>query len=669
MADTIDITEEFEQEITYEADYQTSEELEVVSYVVDNRWKAMDDKRAKKESRWQMDERQLQAFVEDSLDGKAVVNMPIEQNQIEMYQGQINPLLNFSIDPEWRADVGQLMMSKAALDHFIKKEKILPQIRVWDYQSAQYGSGILGVTVDQEVKLQWEASDDEFYSEDWKSKKISLWHIGIKNIPIRKVWFDERPTSFDDCMDCIYEEDMGIEEFRLKFLNEDGSDLKPFKHIKAVSTDSSDLNPYGKDKQVGITDRNIRIWHYYNKITGAYYIIADKKRLIYKGKITSKHGQLPFVLRQFYPYPSNIYGISLVQKMESVKPYINNFLKVALDGMRYSVAPVILTGNNTNVDWEMYYDPSTINVWQFTGDIAANNMQQMQFNANLNGIMEIITIMEDFGIQNTGINVKAPYSKPAGTAFEAGLQKEEQNTRMQAIYQIRDEALEHALTMELCNIMQYAPTTLWEFLTGEGGTEDFKPYQIKVTDKKVVKNKSGIQLEEAPGNIDFFDMPTEWLQEAGGLKVRIDTPTNQTVLKSLEKAEFSDMVGNALTLKQAFPDLNIWSGDEWLKRMEIVYGFDTDKLYLKSKDDERTEAIAWIMDMTKELNSMMPAGQTEPTMWAAPLPMEAQNLPTASTPTQDMMATQTPVRPGSLAQLETLSNANPTEAMASMGTK
>ena len=49
--------------------------------------------------------------------------------------------------------------------------------------------------------------------------------------------------------------------------------------------------------------------------------------------------------------------------------------------------------------------------------------------------------------------------------------------------------------------------------------------------------------------------------------------------------------------------------------------------------------------------------------------MEAQNLPTASTPTQDMMATQTPVRPGSLAQLETLSNANPTEAMASMGTK
>jgi len=33
--------------------------------------------------------------------------------------------------------------------------------------------------------------------------------------------------------------------------------------------------------------------------------------------------------------------------------------------------------------------------------------------------MEIITVMEDFAIQNTGINVKAPYSAPVGTAFEA----------------------------------------------------------------------------------------------------------------------------------------------------------------------------------------------------------------------------------------------------------
>ena len=46
----------------------------------------MDEQRSKKQTRWEQDELQLQSLVEESFDGKAVVNMPIEQNQIEMYQ-------------------------------------------------------------------------------------------------------------------------------------------------------------------------------------------------------------------------------------------------------------------------------------------------------------------------------------------------------------------------------------------------------------------------------------------------------------------------------------------------------------------------------------------------------------------------------------------------------
>lgn len=649
---------DFEERLDFKSDTQTVEELEEVAYIVE-RQKKMAEWRAKKEIRWQQDERQLQSLVEDSMDGKAVVNMPIEQNQIEMYQWQINPTLNYSVEPEGRADVWQLMLSKVALDHFIKKENVLREIRRRDYNSAKYGSGILWVTIDQEVKLSWEANDDEFYSDDWKEKRITLWHIGIKDIPIKKVWFDERPLQYDDCMDLVYEEDLGIEEFRLKFLDENGKEKKPFKHILAVQTNNQDISPYGRDNDKANSARNIKLRHYYNKITWAYRILADEQRQIYKGKITSKHGELPMILRQFYPDTSSIYGISLIQKMESVKPYINNFLKVALDGMWYSVAPILITGNNSNIDGEMYYDPSTVNVRQFTGDVQNNNVREIQFQANINGIMEIIKLMEDFAIQNTGINIKAPYTNPAGTAFEAWLQKEEQNTRMQAIYQIRDEAIEKALTMLLCNIMQYAPTTLWEFLINDDGGKEFKPYQIKVKDKKVVKRNGELTLEDDIGNIDFFDLWPDTLQEAGWLKVRIDTPTNQTVLKSLEKAEFKDMVGNALTLKQVFPDLNIGSGEERFKKLETVYWFDIDKLYLKSKNDLRKEKIADVMDMAKQLQSMQPTGWTEPQVSPTTVPMEAQNIPT-----QDMMATpQSTAKPWSLSQLDQLANENPTEAM------
>ena len=656
---------DLEDELDFLPDSQTTDEMEAVQFVLD-RQKLMDEKRSRKQTRWEQDELQLQSLVEESFDGKAVVNMPIEQNQIEMYQWQINPTLNYSVDPEGRTNVNQLILSKVVLDHFVKKEWVLKQIRRRDYNSGKYWSWILGVTIDKEVKDKWKSSDDEFYSDTWIKKRITLWHLWIKDIPLKKVWFDERPNEYEDCIDCIYEEDESIEEFRMKFTDEDGNDLKPFKHIMAVGTDWSDLNPYWKDTQNSNSKRNIKIRHYYNKVTGTYRMVADKKWLIYEGKITSEHGELPFVLRQFYPDTSSIYGISLIQKMESVKPYINNFLKVALDGMWYSVAPILLTGNGSNIDGEMYYDPSTVNIRQFTGDVQQNNVREMQFQANIDWIMEIIKVMEDFAIQNTGINVKAPYSAPVGTAFEAWLQKEEQNTRMQAIYQIRDEAIEKAMTLYLCNIMQYAPLALWNFLMDDTGNKEFKPYQIKVQDKKVIKREDGnLDLQDDIGNADFFDLTPELLEQAGGLKVRIDTPTNQTVLKSLEKAEFKDMVGNALTLTQVFPWLNIWSWEERLKKLETVYGFDIDKLYLKSSNDKRQEKISQVMDMAKSMQNMQVPGMAEPAMWGnAPLPVEPQNLPAGWPATQDMMATPAPdPKSWSLSQLDTITNDNPAQAM------
>lgn len=66
-------------------DSQTTDEMEAVQFVLD-RQKLMDEKRSRKQTRWEQDELQLQSLVEESFDGKAVVNMPIEQNQIEMYQ-------------------------------------------------------------------------------------------------------------------------------------------------------------------------------------------------------------------------------------------------------------------------------------------------------------------------------------------------------------------------------------------------------------------------------------------------------------------------------------------------------------------------------------------------------------------------------------------------------
>ncbi len=112
-------------------------------------------------------------------------------------------------------------------------------------------------------------------------------------------------------------------------------------------------------------------------------------------------------------------------------------------------------------------------------------MRELQFQANINGIVQLIQLIEDYGIQNTGINTKAPYSTPTGTAFEAGIMKEEQNKRTKSLFLERDQSIEEVLTMMLENIRQYGPYKLVEQIFNDEGDVNYKPYQIRVEGKKV----------------------------------------------------------------------------------------------------------------------------------------------------------------------------------------
>ena len=72
-------------------------------------------------------------------------------------------------------------------------------------------------------------------------------------------------------------------------------------------------------------------------------------------------------------------------------------------------------------------------------------------------------------IMSTGVNVKAPYTDPAGTAFEAGLMKEEQNIRAKSVIELDYYGLDRVLTMMMSNIIQFAPVVLAEKIFNDEG--------------------------------------------------------------------------------------------------------------------------------------------------------------------------------------------------------
>lgn len=99
-----------------------------------------------------------------------------------------------------------------------------------------------------------------------------------------------------------------------------------------------------------VTDRNIELWHYFNKITGRYAIVANGEIVIYMGVRKELHGELPFIAVQHYKNADSIYGIGIPERLKTFKPYMNNIFKVLIDGAWLSAGVVLATGNRTQID-------------------------------------------------------------------------------------------------------------------------------------------------------------------------------------------------------------------------------------------------------------------------------------------------------------------------------
>lgn len=119
-------------------------------------------------------------------------------------------------------------------------------------------------------------------------------------------------------------------------------------------------------------------------------------------------------------------------------------------------------------------------------------------NINIGQLIEMLRIMEDFGIQATGLNQKAPYTSPAKTAFEAGIMKEEQNNRLKTVAESRDFGLDRAFTLSLSNILQFAPYLETQIVIDENQNTTTIKKDIKIKDKKLKRDGESISgIEDA----------------------------------------------------------------------------------------------------------------------------------------------------------------------------
>ncbi len=113
--------------------------------------------------------------------------------------------------------------AKYLVDHFVRKEEIIDEIVDFKMDRAIYGTWVLESSIWETVCVNSVPNGDgDIYNRSFKTTTKPKYHIGIRNVPIWDIWFDETATKASNVRRAIRRERMDIEQFRKTFMGKKG---------------------------------------------------------------------------------------------------------------------------------------------------------------------------------------------------------------------------------------------------------------------------------------------------------------------------------------------------------------------------------------------------------------------------------------------------------------
>lgn len=565
-------------------------------------------------SKWRTEQEALRDYIDRTFKAKpsykrnwqTVPNLKIEEALIEASIWMQDSQIPISVEADWKPDWIMLSLAKYTLDHFIYKEAITKEIRLhMDYSRARYWTAVLFSWLELESKFIAKETNDWYFNPKWELERIEQLHVKVKDVPIRQAYFDDTAKRYEECVDCIYEEYLSIDEYKLRYLDDNGKSKSDFTNAEYVwtveVTDENRENNTGADM--------VKLWHYYNKLYAKYIIVANEKIVIYNWIASTRHWELPLVPVQFYNNPYSIYGIGIPERYATIKALNQNFYSAMIGWAWLNAWSILFAWEWTEIDGEIFVEPWEISVIEMT-KWSARDITPYNTSVNIEQLTNVITLMDDMGAYLTWISIKAPYTSPAKTAFETSVMKEEQNNRLKTIYETRIHGLEQAFTLMLSNIFTFLPYQYAERMIDEKEKlGNYERYQIPVDWVKIYRDEqwNPLNIEEAKDYKDYFDLKPEIIEGARGMKVRIVTPSTQSTMKALEvenitkfiqaKQMIMQMKAQAMQMQQPTDEF-----DKISDRLDILFNIDKENVDIKSNEQEVREASAQLTQLINSFN-------------------------------------------------------------------
>lgn len=572
-------------------------------------------------SKWRTEQEALRDYIDRTFKAKPSYkwnwqvspNLKVEEALIEASIWMQDIQLPINVEADWKPDWIMLSLCKYTLDHFIYKEAITKEIRLhMDYSRARYWTAILFSWLELESKFIAKDTNDWYFNPKWELERVEQLHVKVKDIPIRQAYFDDTAKRFEECVDCIYEEYLSIDEYKLRYLDDNWKSKSDFTNAEYVwtveITDNNRENNTGADM--------VKLWHYYNKLYAKYIIVANEKIVIYNWIASTRHWELPLVPVQFYNNPYSIYGIGIPERYATIKALNQNFYSAMIGWAWLNAWSVLFTWEWTEIDGEIFVEPWEVNVIEMT-KWSARDVTPYNTNVNIEQLTNVITLMDDLWAYLTWVNIKAPYTSPAKTAFETSVMKEEQNNRLKTIYETRVHGLEQAFTLMLSNIFTFLPYQYAERMVDEKEKlENYERYQIPVDWYKIFKDSewNPLNIEEAKDYKDYFDLKPDIISGARWMKVRIVTPSTASTMKALEVENITKFIqAKQMIIQMKAQNMQMWlPTDEFDKisdRLDILFNIDKENIDIKSNEQEVRDTSAQITQLINSFNMWWQANE------------------------------------------------------------
>lgn len=381
--------------------------------------------------------------------------------------------------------------------------------------------------------------------------------------PNERTFVDEAADIIEKAEDCILEERLRIETFKMKY----GDSGKYYNIDKVIPNGSlSDRTAFFDRADDDPMDGDyVQCLHYYNKMTDTYAILANTVIITKPGDdpIPYKHKELPLAIWNYYPVEGRIYGMGIPKIIAPTQEEREAIRNLSLDRQKMHLNKMFIVSDLFDID----EDEATTRPHGFihvnSGGLPLDNvMKPLEYGDVPGSSIRMDDQLRDDEKRVTGIDDRSQGVNMGGTATEAAILTEQSQKRINLINTMTAmSTIDRIGKLKWSNIKFFYPAPRIEKITQGNDEKEKKVYKkINVDGRefKIVKNegtgKNELQMNEITGSSSFkldsaharffdddFDISVAW---------DIKALTPQAIRQSKSMEMFQTMAGNPMTLAQ-----------------------------------------------------------------------------------------------------------------------